>query len=310
MTFALGPDGPWALYLGAGMVATVNPCGFAMLPAYLSYFLGVEGSDDESARAGYREALRVAAAVSGGFLAVFAVAAAVIEAAGSAVVYENTPWVSIVIGLALLALGIAMLCGFEPVARLPRLDRGGRTRSLGSMFVFGVSYAVASIGCSLPVFLVTVTGTMERQSVLDGLVTFGLYATGMAVVLTALTVTIAMARTGLVRFLRQTQPYIGRVAGGLVALTGAYVAHYGWEELREYDDTSGTSQSTITQRVTGWSYDISEWIRDVGAVRLTVVLVAAVALLGVGLSARRRAEPAQGASRESRQPVEEAGSRS
>ncbi|MFN7150094.1 MAG: cytochrome C biosynthesis protein, partial [Microthrixaceae bacterium] len=24
------------------MVATVNPCGFAMLPAYLSYFLGLE----------------------------------------------------------------------------------------------------------------------------------------------------------------------------------------------------------------------------------------------------------------------------
>jgi len=24
------------------MVATVNPCGFAMLPAYLSFFLGVE----------------------------------------------------------------------------------------------------------------------------------------------------------------------------------------------------------------------------------------------------------------------------
>ena len=103
MTFALGPSAGWALYLGMGMVATVNPCGFAMLPAYLSYFLGVEGRADESARAGFGEALRVTAAVAGGFLAVFAVAATIVEAVGGAVVYENMPWVSIVIGVTLAA---------------------------------------------------------------------------------------------------------------------------------------------------------------------------------------------------------------
>ncbi len=27
-----------------GMVATVNPCGFVLLPTYLMYFLGVEAS--------------------------------------------------------------------------------------------------------------------------------------------------------------------------------------------------------------------------------------------------------------------------
>ena len=37
-------DAPFALAFTAGMVATVNPCGFAMLPAYLSYFLGLESS--------------------------------------------------------------------------------------------------------------------------------------------------------------------------------------------------------------------------------------------------------------------------
>ena len=34
--------GPLAYAFGVGMVATFNPCGFAMLPAYLSYFLGLE----------------------------------------------------------------------------------------------------------------------------------------------------------------------------------------------------------------------------------------------------------------------------
>ena len=43
----VGPDQAWAWWLALGMVATVNPCGFAMLPAYLSYFLGLEDSDAE-----------------------------------------------------------------------------------------------------------------------------------------------------------------------------------------------------------------------------------------------------------------------
>jgi cytochrome c biogenesis protein CcdA len=36
---------PVGLAFGAGMIAAVNPCGFAMLPAYLSLYLGAEESD-------------------------------------------------------------------------------------------------------------------------------------------------------------------------------------------------------------------------------------------------------------------------
>ena len=62
-------DAPLALAFTAGMVATVNPCGFAMLPAYLSYFLGIEGTDDGPAEAGVLRALVVGAVVSLGFVA-------------------------------------------------------------------------------------------------------------------------------------------------------------------------------------------------------------------------------------------------
>ena len=282
------PDGPLAIYLGLGMVATVNPCGFAMLPAYLSYFLGLEGGDDESPTASFGGALRVAAAVSAGFLAVFAVAGTIVRTVDAGLVYENMPWVSIVIGLALLVLGVAMVGGFELVTRLPKLDRGGRSRTIGSMFVFGVSYAVASIGCTLPLFLSAVAGTIETQSLLDGVVVFLIYALGMAVVLTALTVAIALARTSIVRFLRRAQQYVGRVAGGLVALAGGYVAFYGWEELRSYRQPGAVPESGVTDTVTGWSYDISDWVNDVGAVRLAVVLAVGLAVVAAALHLRRR----------------------
>lgn len=315
MIGAIGPDGPWAIYLTLGMVATVNPCGFAMLPAYLSYFLGLEGAPAAVPRASVGRAVRVACAVSAGFLAVFALAGTIVDAT-SLPVYENVPWISIVIGLALAALGVAMLGGFELRVALPRLDRGGRERTLGSMFVFGVSYAIASIGCTLPLFLGAVAGTIRRESLGDGLIVFGLYALGMTLVLLALTVAIALARTSLVRFLRQAQRYVPRVAGGLVALAGAYVAWYGWLELRTNDAGPGqVPTSNVTDRVSGWSSDITDWVDRVGSVRIGIAVVVGLAV--VALAVRlvrpppRPARPAQGASRSitQREPEPAEGSR-
>ncbi|HEY8526541.1 MAG TPA: cytochrome c biogenesis CcdA family protein [Acidimicrobiales bacterium] len=319
---ALGPDGPLAVYLASGMVATVNPCGFALLPAYLSYFLGLPSAatGDDQPTASVWQAFRVGAAVSAGFLVVFAVAGLAVELT-SLPVYENVPWISLVIGVALLVLGLAMLAGFEPLVRLPKLDRGGRTRTVGSMFVFGVSYAVASIGCTLPTFLVAVSGTIDRESIADGLMVFGLYALGMTVVLLALTVAIALARTSLVRFLRQARPYVGRVAGGLVALAGAYVVYYGWEELQTYREPGQVPDSNITRTVAGWSYDVQGWISDIGPVRIAATLTVGLATLagllavfnrrdraratgdGAGADVAASDARAQGASRSTRQPV-------
>jgi cytochrome c biogenesis protein CcdA len=279
---AIGPDKAWAYYLTLGMVATVNPCGFAMLPAYLSYFLGLEDDEAEVPRASVTQAVQVACAVAAGFLAVFALAGAVVELT-SLPVYENVPWISIVIGLGLLGLGLALLFGFELNVRLPRLDRGGRERTIGSMFVFGVSYAIASIGCTLPLFLGAVAGTMSNDSLLGGVMVFGVYGLGMTLVLLALTVGIALARTSIVRLLRRVQPYISRVAGGLVALAGAYVAYYGWLEVR-LGQAGAVPGSNITDIVSGWSSDVTEWIDGVGSVRIAVVV--AVLLAGIALVVR------------------------
>jgi cytochrome c-type biogenesis protein len=295
---AIGPEGPLALYLTLGMVATVNPCGFPMLPAYLAYFLGIDDREASVPQASVSTALRVALAVSAGFLAVFALTGLVVELT-SLPVYENVPWISIVIGLALFALGLAMLGGLQVSVRLPRLDRGGRERTVGSMFVFGVSYAIASIGCTLPLFLGAVSGTINRESVADGLVVFGIYALGMTLVLVGLTVAMALARTSIVRLLRRAQPYIGRVAGGLVALAGAYVAYYGWLEVRVARASGGAIPSSgITDVVTEWSYDVADWIERTGSLRIGAGIGVALAAVGVAVYGTRR----QGARRSMRQP--------
>ncbi|HEY8547214.1 MAG TPA: cytochrome c biogenesis CcdA family protein [Acidimicrobiales bacterium] len=291
---AIGPDGELAYYLAIGMVATVNPCGFAMLPAYLSYFMGLDGGADGEPEpdGGLRRAARVALAVSAGFVAVFAVAGLAVKLS-SLPVYEVAPWISVVIGVALAALGVAMLAGYEPRLRwlpLPSGGRAGRERTVRAMFVFGASYAVASVGCTLPTFLVAVSGTMERESLLDGLLVFALYAAGMALVLTALTVSMALARTSVLRALRSAQPYIHSISAVLVILAGLYVAYYGLLEARLNGDGPGVPSSGVVDVVTGWSHDASELIRSIGAVEIGLAVAAAVAL-GLAWTARPRRDP-------------------
>jgi cytochrome c biogenesis protein CcdA len=267
-------DAPIGFAFAAGMLATVNPCGFAMLPAYLLYFLGIDNGAAGTTQTSVVRAVRVGAAVAAGFLLVFAAVGAVYERFTSRVL-EYSPWMSIAIGVALVALGIAMLRGFELKLRIPRLARGAGDTTVRSMFVFGLSYATVSLGCTLPTFLTQVSGTARRENALSAAVAFGAFAVGTALVLLTLTVSLALARRSVVGFLRSSQRYVGRIAGGLVVAAGAYVAYYGWYELRVLDGDSVPAGPIDV--VTGWSDDISAWIRDTGPNRVGLALALVLA---------------------------------
>lgn len=275
-------DGAFALAFTAGMLATVNPCGFAMLPAYLSYFLGLEGATgDRDARAGVARALGVGVVVSSGFLVVFAVAGTLISA-GIRSFVDWVPWVALAIGLGLVALGVAVLRGFRLAPTLPKLERGGHGRGIRSLFVFGVSYAVASLSCALPVFLV-VAGTVSRVDVLAGVVSFLAYGLGMSLVLVTLTVAIALARQSLVGALRAAMRHVDRVAGVMLIVAGAYIAYY-WASDLGRDPGDGTPG--LVGVVYDWSASAASWVDRTGGTRVGLGLAALVGLAVVFVLSR------------------------
>jgi len=281
-------NGSLAYAFGVGMVATFNPCGFAMLPAYLSYFLGLEGEQDTAPDASILRALAVGASMTAGFLVVFGVLGIVLEPALTTI-NRRLPWVTILLGLVLVALGVAMLAGRTISVRLPKFGRGPESRELSSVFLFGISYALVSLSCTLSLFTAAISTTVQDGNLLLGILAFLAYGLGMGLVLMVITLAIALARQSLVRNLRKVLPYINRVSGGLLVLAGLYVVYYGWYELRVFNGT--TSGGGVAQ----WAFDInssvSRWINEVGATRLGLILglVIALAVL-VALAARRRAE--------------------
>jgi cytochrome c-type biogenesis protein len=261
-------DAPLAYAFSAGMVAAVNPCGFPMLPAYLSFFIG---ADDESTDRASRipRALASAAAVSLGFFVVFVGVGLPIDA-GVDVLMEGVPWLTMAIGAALVAFGISLLVGRGPRFTLPRLDKGGRTRRFGSMVLFGMSYAIASLGCTLPIFLIAVAGTTERANLLSGVSAFLAYAAGMSVVLLFVSLALALAREGMVRRLRSVLRYIDLIAGALLVVVGVYLTYYGYIALRD---------DAVESSAVSWVDDISSELTarlENGGVELGLVLAATV----------------------------------
>lgn len=219
-------DAPLALAFTAGMVATVNPCGFAMLPAYLAWFVGVESGDERpSSAARVRRALGVSGLVSLSFIAVFAVVGLLVTA-GALVVIDVAPWLVIVVGVSLVGAGIAMLRGWKPVVTLPQRSAGVRSRGGPSVLLFGLSYAVASLSCTLPVFLAVVAGTVTSTDLASGVATFVAYGGGMSLVLVSVTIAVALTRGSFVQRLRRASRHVDRAAAVLLVVAGAYIAFY------------------------------------------------------------------------------------
>ena len=220
-----------------GMVAAVNPCGFILLPTYLMYFLGMQGSLPGTQRATMRRALLVSAAVSTGFLSVFLVAG-VISYNFTNWINENAKYATGAIGVALLGLGIAMMFGYKLPFMTPNIGTGETPqKTVRAMFVFGTAYAVASIGCTIGLFIATVFSTTARDGVVAGVGNVVAYGAGMALLVSALTVALASANTSLLKFLRGGLQYVDRIAAGFVILSGAYLLWYFyWVDILEEGD--------------------------------------------------------------------------
>ena len=223
-----------ALAFGAGLVATINPCGFAMLPAYLSYFMGVR-SDDTSRRTAVQTAFVIGGLVSLGFLVVFGVAGVIITA-GFRAFTGWIPWIALGVGVLVAALGAAMVFGYEPKLAMPGGGRGRIGNGWLPVFGFGVSYGVASLSCTLPVFLVAVAGQLTQQSFLGGLAVFVAYTAGMSAMLLAVTIVLALGKHSLVNRLRAAARHVNRVSGAILLLAGGFIVWF-WAT----DITSGAA---------------------------------------------------------------------
>ncbi len=250
------------LAFAAGMIAAFNPCGFAMLPAYLTLVIQREGGGQLAAVGRARAAT---GAMALGFLAVFG-SFGLLTVSLASTVQRYLPYVTLTVGLALAALGVWLLAG----RNLPGVNwhpgaRWAPTARVGSMFGYGVGYAIASLSCTIGPFLAVTGSALRSGSALDGVLAYAAYAAGIALVVAVLAVAVALASAAVIDRMRRVLPYVNRISGAVLLLVGLYVAYFGWYELRLFSGAGGADDPVIgaagrVQRtLAGWVYQHGAW---------------------------------------------------
>ncbi len=171
-----------------------------------------------------------------------------------------------------------MLRGFEPIVNLPKLQLSGNRRELSSMFLFGVSYAVASLSCTIGVFIAVTSTTLTNSSFgrgrrhlrrlrpRDGSDTGGAHDRGGA------------GQAGSRGRFRSLLPHIHTISGVLLILAGIFVTYYAWVEVQELN---GEGSSAIVDRTRDIQSSLQRWAEQQGAARL---LLAAVIIIGAAVA--------------------------
>lgn len=274
------------LALVAGMLATVNPCGFAMLPGYLA--LVVAGADTRSRSARVGRALVASGLMTAGFVAVFGIFG-LLSVPIASVAQQWLPIVTIVIGLALVVMGVLLLAGREIFLLLPKPSRGAPTTRVTSMLGYGIAFAVASLSCTIGPFLAVAGVALRGEDLGSGLSAFVAYALGMGLVVAVLAVAAALASNAAAAGVRRLLPYVGRIGGVLLVVTGAYVGYYGIYELRLYHAT-GDAADPVVDAAARIQSTLSDWLDAIGPIPILITLIA---LTGGALLLRRRRRSTQ-----------------
>ena len=279
------------LAFAAGLVAALNPCGFAMLPAYLLLVVRGQPHEAHEPKAGEWTAIgRALAATVGmalGFMAVFGSFGALTISAASTV-QRYLPYGTVVIGLILIALGGWLLTGRELTALTPRPlgPRWAPTARLWSMFGYGVTYAIASLSCTIGPFLAVTAAGLRSGSILTGVSIYLAYVGGLTLVVGALALATATASSAVAERLRRIVPFVNRISGALLVLVGLYVAYYGVYELRLFNATVAIPPDAVISAAGRLQGALAAWVHQHGAWPWAVASV--VVTIGAFAGARYR----------------------
>ena len=227
----LGLFAPLGFAFAVGMVSAVNPCGFAMLPAYLGLYLGANDQSDAGRNPVQQilKGLEIGSAVTLGLVVLFGIAGTII-ALGFHSVGSVLAWLGLGIGIILTVTGAWLVgggklyTGFAAQAA-SRIGNPGQVNVKG-YFLFGISYGIASLSCTLPIFLSVIGTSFAASTILTSLSQFLLYGMGMGVVIMVLTLGVAFFKSAMLGTIRKVLPYVGPIGSWLMVIAGAYIVFY------------------------------------------------------------------------------------
>ena len=195
-----------ALAFSAGLISFLNPCGFAMLPVYITYYFKNENSEKNNFEKNFFQkkiflGLSLGLIVSLGFAFTFFIIGALVSYVGKGLL-KYVGWFDLFIGFLLVIIGFIYLLNLNSKINLNKLTNLGeklksnKTKNkYASFFLYGIGFAIASLGCTLPIFLLVVTSALKTNGFLNGILVFLIYAAGMSFFMILFSLAVALSKS-------------------------------------------------------------------------------------------------------------------
>jgi len=200
----------------AGALALLSPCGFPMLPGYISYYIGAKASLEKAVSGGVACTL--------GLLSVFSAIGVAVSTLGS-FVSRYIPLLELVAGLIVVFMGISMIIEI----RFPTfftISRAPRQRGLVGIFLYGVVYGLATLGCSAPIFFSILFYAVAAGGPLHGMITFVVYVIGMGLPIIVTTILVAKAKKLMLERMVKMIPWFQKISGLVLIIIGVYLIYF------------------------------------------------------------------------------------
>ena len=221
-------DIPIVFAFTAGLAALVSPCGAVMLPAYISYYLGLEDEkelgNDFFKR--FKNALLIGVVASLGLILLFGIFGLLWSVVGQ-FVKDVLPNLGLLLGIILAGMGFYVaISGRGLILPVITLNKYELKKSYGSVFIFGVAYGVATVSCTFPIFLAIMAHALTVVGTGAVLIQFLAYGSGLGFGLIVITLLAALFKKAAAQLVRSALPYMERFYGLVLFFSGTYIAWY------------------------------------------------------------------------------------
>jgi cytochrome c-type biogenesis protein len=206
----------------AGLLSFLSPCVLPLVPPYLAYLAGTTFDELAAKRSASRVARReIVAAVLFvlGFSTVFVALGATASAIGG-LVREWSYWLTIVAGLAIIAMGLHFLDIYR-IAFLYRTTRLQPNEPVGlwGAYVMGLAFAFGWTPCIGPVLAAILAVAASENTVAKGAGLLAVYSLGLGIPFVAAAFALD-AFMGFFAKMRTKLSTIEKIMGAFLVLTG------------------------------------------------------------------------------------------
>lgn len=218
-----------SIAFSAGVVAAFNPCGVVLLPTYIAYLIGTENENRGKSGNFILKGLKSGISMSFGFITIFLALGIIVSLVGRTIM-QFAPWLGVMIGIIFLSYGLLVFIKPEKFSLQININKQLWSDDNSNVFIvlylYGISYGVASLACTLPVFLAVVLTTLTAGTLTKGIMNFFLFSLGMGFTVTLISIGTLGAKALVSRWLGKIMPYMNRIIALFLIFAGGYLIYY------------------------------------------------------------------------------------